>query len=168
LQRSQRTGNRELRTDFHPPPFTLTVPNLRSYIVRMLTESQVINSVCRLLETKGFHVIRQLSESEQGIDIEAVAPDGKTKVSIEAKGETSSKPTTARFGKPFDSKQVFDHVAKAFYCAARDGSLGMMAGIALPKNVAHVKCVQKILPALRRLSIEVFWVSAESIEIEGI
>ena len=124
----------------------------------MLTESQVIESVCQHIKNKGFVVSRFLCEIERGIDIEAVAPDGRTQVSIEAKGETSSKSRSNRFGKPFNSGQVFDHVSKAFYCAARDTSAGMMAGIAFPKNDLHLKSVAKILPALTRLNIEVFWV----------
>jgi hypothetical protein len=123
----------------------------------MLTESQVIAATCRFLKTKGFKITRFLSETEHGVDIQAVAPDGETKVSIEAKGETSSKATTARFGKPFDSKQVFDHVSKAFYCAARDASKHLRAGVALPHNDAHVRTVKRILPALKKLKIEVFW-----------
>jgi hypothetical protein len=135
----------------------------------MLTESEVIAATCRFLKSKRFRITRALSETEQGLDIESVAPNGETKFSIEAKGETSSKSTTARFGKPFDSKQVFDHVSKAFYCAARDTSKDLMSGIALPRNQAHVKCVEKILPALIKLRIEVFWALADgSVETENI
>jgi hypothetical protein len=135
----------------------------------MLTESEVIAATCRFLKSQRFRITQALSELEQGVDIEGLAPDGETKFSIEAKGETSSKSTTARFGKPFDSKQVFDHVSKAFYCAARDSSNGYMSGIALPRNEAHVKCVEKILPALRKLRIEVFWALPDGrVEIEKV
>jgi hypothetical protein len=135
----------------------------------MLTESKVIAATSRFLISNGFRVTQTLSELEHGVDIEAIAPDGRTKVSIEAKGETSSKSTTARFGKPFDARQVFDVVSKAFYCAARDGSSGLMSGIALPKSEAYVKCVQKILPALKKLGIEVFWALRDgSVESERI
>ncbi len=123
-----------------------------------MTESQIISAVRRFLESNGFQVTRTLSEVEHGIDIEAIAPDRVSNVSIEAKGETSSKVGTARFGKPFNSGQVFDHVSKAFYCAARDSSIGLLAGVAFPHNEVHVKCVDKILPALKKLGIEVFWV----------
>jgi hypothetical protein len=134
----------------------------------MLTESKVIAATCSFLRSKGFTITKALLETEHGIDIEGLAPDRKTKFSIEAKGETSSKPTTARFGKPFDSKQVFDHVSKAFYCAARDRSLGLMAGMALPHNAAHLKCVENILPALNKLGIEVFWVrSSRNVQSTG-
>jgi len=125
---------------------------------RMLTESEVIASVCRFLKKNRFRVTRFLSETERGIDIQALTPDGKQHVSIEAKGETSSKAGSGRFGKAFDSGQAWDHVSKAFYCAARDCSIGLISGNALPKNERHVKFVQKILPALKQLRIEVFWV----------
>jgi hypothetical protein len=128
----------------------------------LLTESDVIKATCRFLRKNEFRVTRFLSETEHGIDIEALTPDGKKQVSIEAKGETSSMSHTARFGKAFSGSQVWDHVSKAFYCAARDSSAGMLAGIALPKNEHHIRCVQKILPALRRLQIEVFWVLPDS------
>jgi hypothetical protein len=129
----------------------------------MLTESEVIAATSLFLKSKDFRITQSLLETEHGVDIEAVAPDGKTKISIEAKGETSSKQSTTRFGKPFDSQQVFDHVAKAFYCAARDNSMGLLAGVALPKNELHIACVQKILPAFKKLGVEVFWVSAEGL-----
>ena len=48
----------------------------------MLTESQVIAATCRFLKKKGFKITRFLSETEHGVDIEAAAPDGETKVSI--------------------------------------------------------------------------------------
>lgn len=135
----------------------------------MLTESEVIVATSQFLKSQRFQITQALSEIEQGVDIEGVTPDGATEFSVEAKGETSSKPSTARFGKPFDSKQVFDHVSKAFYCAARDNSKGLLAGIALPCNEAHVTRVEKIAPALRRLGIEIFWVLPDgSVKVEKV
>ncbi|HKU24770.1 MAG TPA: hypothetical protein VJQ54_04815 [Candidatus Sulfotelmatobacter sp.] len=137
---------------------------------KMLTESQVIASVRRFLEQRGFRITSCLSETEQGIDIEGFAPDGKQGISIEAKGETSSKSGSGRFGNAFDSSQVSVHVAKAFYCAARDYPTGKLVGVAFPKNELHVKCVQKILPAIKTLGIEVFWVEPHNgtVEVEHI
>ncbi len=51
----------------------------------MLTESEVIAATCLFLKSKGFRITQSLLETEHGVDIEAVAPDGKTKISIEAK-----------------------------------------------------------------------------------
>src|ERR1700735_270870 len=100
----------------------------------MLTESQVIAAVCRFLRKNGFRVTQHLSEKQRGRDIIAVAENGKREIAIEAKGETSSMSHTRRYGKCFNSGQVGDHVAKALYCAARDTSLGIFAGVAFPKN----------------------------------
>jgi hypothetical protein len=99
----------------------------------MLTESEVIRAVCGFLEGNRFQVRQALCETERGVDIQGITPDGKRQVSIEAKGETSSKPITNRYGKPFDGGQVLGHVSKAFYCAARDCS-SSLAGIALPQE----------------------------------
>jgi hypothetical protein len=135
----------------------------------MLTESQVIAAVCRYLRRNGFHVTQHLSEKQRGRDIIAVAKNGRHRIAIEAKGETSSMSHTRRYGKCFNSGQVSDHVAKALYCAARDTSLQMRAGVAFPKNAAHVKCVEKILPALKKLRVEVFWVLPNRhVEVEGV
>jgi hypothetical protein len=133
----------------------------------MLTEFQVIKSVCSFLRKNGFQIVCSRCEIEHGIDIQALTQTGK-QVSIEAKGETSSKRSSKRYGKAFNGGQVFDHVSKAFFCAARDGATGL-AGVAFPKNDAHVRCVEKILPALRKLRIEVFWVLPNrKVETQGI
>src|SRR3954464_9473884 len=121
----------------------------------MLTEYQVIQHVCRFLEQQGFEITSRLTEMEKGVDIQALSPGTKRLVSIEAKGETSSKPDTQRYGKPFDDRQGLDHVAKAMYCAARDSS-SALTGIALPKNTVHVKHAAKVLHALQKLEIEIF------------
>lgn len=123
----------------------------------MLIEPEVIQSVCEFLTSRGFSAIKFLCETERGIDIQALAPDGKQQITIEAKGETSSKSTTSRYGQPFNSGQVLDHVSKAFYCAARDCDK-FLAGIALPKNPSHLRGVRDIEATLERLQIEVFWV----------
>ena len=135
----------------------------------MLTESDVISAVCDFIEGKGFRVQQRLAETEHGEDILALAPDGIQRVTIEAKGETSSKPTTSRYGNEFNSAQVRNHVSRAFYSAAQHFSSGALTGIALPKNRWHLKCVERILPALRELGIEVFWVLPDrSVEILSI
>ena len=134
----------------------------------MLTESKVSAAVCHFLKARGFQITQHLSETQKGIDIVAVTPDGKIRVAIEAKGETSSMEHTPRFGTAFSSSQVFDHVAKAVYCAAIYISKGMLGGIALPKNAPHLNQVEIILPALKRLEIEVFWVlPSGDVEIAG-
>ena len=124
----------------------------------LLTESDVIDAVCRFLEARGYRVTQKLNENQRGDDIIALDPRGESDVRIEAKGETSSKPRTSRFGKPFSASQVLDHVAKAFFRTATYASCERRAGIALPGNPHHIARIREIEPVLRRLHIEVFWV----------
>jgi hypothetical protein len=127
----------------------------------MLYEKQVVNAVCRFLKKNGFRITQRLATTERGEDIQALAPDGKQRITIEAKGATSSRVESNRYGRPFNSGQVRDHVAKAVYCAARFVSTDTLTGVAFPQNDAHIKCVDRIRPALKRLRIEVFWVRAD-------
>jgi hypothetical protein len=43
---------------------------------------------------------------------------------------------------------------------------GISAGIALPKNNAHIACVEPIKPILANLKIEVFLVQPEGKQVE--
>jgi hypothetical protein len=125
----------------------------------MLCEADVVDAVCAFLESKGCCMKERCYGRTRGEDIAATGP-GDRKTSIEAKGETSSNPNTRRYGLPFTSGQVWDHVSKAIYKAAIHFSSGTLTGVAFPHNSAHVECVRKVLPALKQLSIEVFWVDA--------
>ncbi len=53
--------------------------------------------------------------SEHGIDVIAEHPETKVKLLIEAKGGTSSKPGSSRYGLPYTKSQVFDRVAKGIF-----------------------------------------------------
>jgi hypothetical protein len=127
----------------------------------MLYEKQVVDAVCRYLRARGFRVTRPLSTKAHGEDIKALTPDGKERVTIEAKGATSSDQRSRRYGRSFSSNQVRDHVANVFYTAARHISAGTHTGVAFPKNDQHVRYVDEILPSLKRLKIEVFWVEPD-------
>ena len=138
----------------------------------MLYESDIIRVVCRFLKSQGYEIIQQLTENQKGDDIIAVLPDGSKKIYIEAKGETSSKKSTARFGKPFDRSQVQDHVANAFFKAAQrlrsDNNPSIRSGVALPKTRHHIDMVKQIELAIKILQIEIFWVTSEGIlELAG-
>lgn len=126
----------------------------------ILTEDQVIDAVCEYLEERSWRILVRARATERGGDI--VAVKGERRLVIEAKGAGSSKPGTARFGRPFDKGQVFDHVAKAVLKALRVVSTGeAWAGIALPGDVAHVAEVERIRDALAALDIAVFLVKAD-------
>lgn len=127
----------------------------------MLKESNVISAVCDFLESKQFSIVSRCTELQRGYDIVARHPLNGKEVRIEAKGETSSKPETKRFGLPFTNNQVYDHVSKAFYCAAIYAAAEVYSGVAFPKNAAHIKQVSAIEPILKQLKIEVFWVATD-------
>ena len=128
---------------------------------RMLYEAEVVDGVCRYLKKKGFRITQCLATNERGEDIKALTPNRKQEVTIEAKAATSSNKSSNRYGKPFTPNQVTCHVAVALYAASRHVSTETLAGVAFPKNDAHVERVSKILPALKRLGIEVFWVTPD-------
>jgi hypothetical protein len=81
------------------------------------------------LELEGWTILVHATAIQHGHD--SVAERGSERLIIEAKGAGSSKEGTARFGKLFNSKHVFDPVAKAVLKALRvvadDGLCGAVA-----------------------------------------
>lgn len=126
----------------------------------MINENQVVDYVCKYLEENQYTINEHRNTNERGYDIVALGEDGK-KLIIEAKGGTSSKPGTKRFGKDFDSKQVRHHVAMALYAASNaiDSDPDCEVGIALPQNDSHLKAVNKIQRGIELLGIKVYWVT---------
>lgn len=90
-----------------------------------------------------------------------MAANGLQRIIVEAKGETSSKSHTKRFGKPFSAGQVFDHVGKAVLKALRVASSGeARAAVAFPDNPHHRREIEQVRPAVERAGIGVFWVQS--------
>lgn len=120
----------------------------------MLTESEIIAAVCRHLKKHGWKIVSICNELQRGDDIVAEhRSSGQTAV-IEAKGETSSKPTSRRHGKPFSSAQVTSHVSRAFYRAAQTVNRDRLSAMALPRTALHIDRMRRIEPvplAMRRL-----------------
>jgi hypothetical protein len=133
----------------------------------MLTESDVIDAVSTFLHSQGYEIRQKLSPLQRGHDIIAFkrgTPDRA--LYIEAKGGTSSKPTTKRYGKPFNGAQVRVHVAEAFYKAATAlcgpvSSMETRVGIAFPSTQKHFQRIRDIEPVLRQLKIAIFWVAQD-------
>ena len=145
-----------------PPQWLLSGPAIQivsgnAIVQCMLIESDVIAAVCDYLRAEGYEIRQQLAETEQGDDIKAV--QGTAILLIEAKGETSSKKGSKRFGKPFSRSQVLDHVAMAFYRAAKMRGDGVRVAMAFPDNQQHREMVAEIRQAVRDLKIAVFWVA---------
>jgi hypothetical protein len=132
----------------------------------VLFESDVVNAVCTELQARGYQIIQKLHTTEQGDDIIASKRTPPVReLHVEAKGETSSRKSSRRYGKPFDSAQIRVHVGQAFYRAAvalsrEEEDVEIRAGIALPDTEGHRSIVDKIAPVLGQLGIAVFWVQA--------
>ena len=108
----------------------------------MLTENEIVQTLAEHLRREGYRIDKQLTTLEQGVDIVAIHLATGRWLLVEAKGSTSSKEGTARFGKPFSPNQAKSHVSVAFYCGAKD----------------HQGFVDAISAALKRLAITVYFV----------
>jgi hypothetical protein len=131
--------------------------------VRPPTENDVVSAVERHFERHGYTVRQVRRTTERGTDVVAA---GRGEVwYVEAKGGTSSKPHTRRFGKPFNLGQINSHVSRALFTAMTtvsnppDGKR-TRAAIALPDDEGHQTVVGRVAPALRRLGIRVLWVTS--------
>ncbi|SRR6266566_3998994 len=80
-----------------------------------MDENAVIDSVCHRLEALGCQVRQRLTTTEHGVDVIAHNVKNGQQYFIEAKGGTSSREGSNRFGKPYTQSQVFDRVAKGVF-----------------------------------------------------
>lgn len=134
----------------------------------MLTENDVVENLAKFLESKGYYILSSQDTNSKGVDL--VAKKGDESLHIEAKGGTSSKPFTARFGKPFTKNQIKSHIAGAIYKTLRnkadlEGKGNCKVGIALPLDDNHMERVKQILPYLKKLEFEVFMVGENMVNV---
>jgi hypothetical protein len=128
----------------------------------MLTENDVVQAVALHLKTEGYRIDKACSTSERGVDIIATHPATGKPLLVEAKGATSSKAGTARFGKEFTRNQAKSHASVAFYYVTklrqRHSLEGASVAMALPDDTNHRELIKDIRSALDALSIGVFFV----------
>lgn len=127
----------------------------------MLDENEVINYLSKHLEQNGYKILQKLNTTQQGIDLIAICYSSNKKLLIEAKGGTSSRQGSNRYGKPYTQTQVFDRVSKGFFTAAQLLSShekldSVNVGLALPDERYFLKYLQEIKPILSQLGILVF------------
>lgn len=126
----------------------------------MLYEDQVVEAVARFLSAHGWHIESRVTSKQHGDDL--VATKDARRLLVEAKGETSSDPTTSRYGSEFSLNQVGTHVGVAVLRSLRWVSRGDVdAAIALPDNERHRRKVGEVSVALHRAGIGVLWVSPD-------
>jgi hypothetical protein len=128
----------------------------------MLTEEDVIGAVCDYLSREGYRIDQQCRTTEHGIDIIATHPASDAIIRIEAKGETSNRMTSRRYGKAFNRAQCGVHVATALYTAIAmkdaHSTANDRVGIAFPSTKHHREFISRIQATLNALQIVVFWV----------
>ena len=123
----------------------------------MLTENDIVDCVAEYLKNQGWTILQTQTTLQQGIDV--LAEKGDEKLAVEAKGEGSARPGTARYGQHFDAKQKRSHVAVALLTAIQVLSDGKYkAGLAFPDDKEHARLITRILPTLNALGIRVFLV----------
>ncbi|HXD93067.1 MAG TPA: hypothetical protein VNX01_07620 [Bacteroidia bacterium] len=137
----------------------------------MLNENNVRDILINYLEGKKHKIISSCDTNSKGIDIIALDLKTKNELHIEVKGETSSKKHTARYGKPFDSKQIRTHISRAVFSAMKVISLKpvgskTVAAIALPKTKGHVSEFDNVKKAVKKLNIKIFWVDEKTVSEE--
>ena len=126
----------------------------------MITENQVVDALCKHLETEGWEIIQSLDTNTKGFDI--VAKKLNQKLYIEAKGGTTSKDTN-RKGLPFDRKQAKSHIGQSLWKSGEAMTLHpeAMFGVAFPKEKNHKELVSKITNIFINSKIEIFWVDKD-------
>ena len=129
----------------------------------MINENDVVKAIVIHLKRNGYSIIQELTTNEQGIDIIAEHLSSKHRLYIEAKGQTSSKESTERYGKEFSVSQIRNHVGRAILATmmvlvSKPAGPKTKAGIGLPITQGHLNEIGLIKPALKQLGIKLFWV----------
>ncbi len=101
----------------------------------MITENDVIKAMMDYLKNIDYTVKETCTTHQRGIDIVSETIDG-VPCYIEAKGGTSSKSETNRFGQPFSHGQAYSHISvaitKCFQIQQKYLEHQTIVGIALP------------------------------------
>lgn len=127
----------------------------------MLTENNIIDAVCKYLNSNGYEIKQSLNTMQQGIDI--IATKSNNILKIEAKGATSSKKSSNRYGKVFNRNQVKTHIAMALYAISKfitadKDKKNIKYAFALPCDDNHISVINDIREVINTLNINIFWV----------
>ena len=126
----------------------------------MLTENDVVTAVSNYLIDKGYAIDQALTTSQQGIDIVATHPV-HGRCLVEAKGATSSKIASNRYGIEFNNNQIKTHIGVAILKSFQTIQLNKDAEvvIALPDNTGHRKIIDSMHFPIKKSGINIFFVN---------
>jgi hypothetical protein len=131
-----------------------------------MDENQIVEALCGYLQQEGYEVRQRLHTTEHGIDVIAFhRPSGVT-LFIEAKGGTSSRDGSARFGKAYTQSQVFDRVSKGVFTAlelraAHPDRNSSEVALAVPDSPFFRRYLTPIKSELHGAGLKVLFVSAD-------
>ena len=131
----------------------------------MLNENDVVNILIPYLAKNNWEIVSTCDTRTQGDDV--VAKKEGNVFYIEVKGATSSKTESSRYGLPFSSSQMRDHVAVAVLKAlqTRTRCQQSSVGLAFADTPRHRTLFNSIFPCLKLLEIDVFLIK-ENGEVE--
>jgi hypothetical protein len=131
-----------------------------------MDENEIINVICEYLAHEGYVVHQRLHTTQRGVDIEASHAESGRMIYIEAKGGTSSREGSNRFGTPYTPSQVFDLSAKGVYAALvlrskHPNREREEVVLAAPDTRLYRKYLTPIIDQLNDVGIEVFLVTED-------
>jgi hypothetical protein len=131
-----------------------------------MDENAVIDGLCEYLAAEGYAIELRLHTTQQGVDVIARDSASGRRLFVEAKGATSSREGSARYGQGFTPSQVFDRVAKGLYTgfcmrAEHPDTEREDVALAFPDTPAFRKRLEPISKQLRDVSVGVFLVAAD-------
>lgn len=136
-------------------------------------ENAVVHAMCEALVASGYKIEQQLSTIERGIDIIAVHPQTGVKVLVEAKGGTSSRQNSERYGKPYTQTQVFDRVAKGIFTCLQlrtenSDKKSVRVILAIPDEPSFFrKYISTVASSLDSAGIEIWFTNSGTIDEPG-
>jgi hypothetical protein len=124
----------------------------------LLDENDVVAAVCEHLQQDGWIVTQRCHTSEHGTDLVARHPASGRTCLVEAKGATSARPGTKRYGKQFTPAQVSVHVSRAILTAlslraAHPDARTHDVLVAVPDDPTHRGHLEPIAPLLRMVAV---------------
>src|SRR5271154_3315929 len=132
-----------------------------------MNENDVIAELKKYLHGENYKLISECSTTMQGKDL--VMSKDSQEIWIEAKGKTSARETSSRFGLGFNDAQCHDHFSRAFFkaCEMRDEAKRSGKDVRIAMAFAHTKHYQKYCDRTngtrKELGIGLFWIKENRI-----
>lgn len=134
----------------------------------MLNENHITDILVTYLINEGHEIVSKLTTTQRGIDL-IVKYKNNVTTYIEVKGETSSRVGSNRHGKPFDNKQITNHIGRALLASFKAMNIYTSEtdrfAIAFPDTMEHQKELNKIKSVLGKVNIIIYLVADTGVRI---